>query len=178
MVISHILLDETTIRDRVRELGERIAADYAGRELTLVGVLKGAVIFLADLSRAISIPHTLEFIQASSYGDQTSSSGRVQLSNDGVGDLTGRHVLLVEDIYDTGRTMGRLLDALRAKNPASLEVCAFLVKDHPRVIETPIRYFGFPIPDIFVVGYGLDHAQKMRNLPHIAALIPRENPAV
>jgi len=164
--IEEILIPAERIRHRVAELAEQIGRDYQGRDLVLVGALKGAIMFLADLSRALPIPHRLEFLQAASYGNGQSSSGEVKVA-DVTGDLKGYDVLLVEDIYDTGLTIRTLLERLRAKHPASLEVCTFLVKNHPHNVPVPLKYTGFHVPDLFVVGYGLDYAQHYRNLPYV-----------
>ena len=167
-----VVLTEHEIQQRVLQLGAAISADYAGRDLVLVGVLKGAVIFLADLVRAIRIPLTFDFVGVSSYGAGTSSSGNVIVTKDVKMDLSGRDVLLVEDILDTGRTLRFLFDLLQAHSPASIAACCFLEKDLPRPTDSPpARYVGFRIPaEPFVVGYGLDHDERHRHLRHLAAL--------
>jgi hypoxanthine phosphoribosyltransferase len=165
-----ILLSREEIQRRVRELGAQITADYEGRDLVLVCLLKGAAFFLADLSRAIDLPVTVEFLRAASYGDRTSSSGEVRIEEiDGV-ELAGKDVILVEDIVDSGLTLARVLAWLRSRETRSTEVCSLLYKD--RGVEHPfsLRYIGFRIENRFVVGYGLDYGERYRNLPCIAAL--------
>lgn len=171
---QNILLNEKQIQSRVLEIGAEISRDYKGLDPVLIAVLKGAVVFLADLVRAISIPHTFDFVGASSYGSSTESSGEVILTHDASIDLGGRHIILIEDIYDTGRTLASLRDHLSVRHPASIEICAFIVKDRPRESEIPVKYAGFVLPDKFVVGYGLDYDEKYRNLRYIAALSPEE----
>jgi hypoxanthine phosphoribosyltransferase len=165
-----ILLSPEEIASRVATLGATISHDYAELDLVLLGVLRGAVPFLADLTRAIAIPHTFDMIGASSYGGATVSSGDVRITRDAASNLKGRHIIVVEDIYDTGNTLQVLLALLRLHQPASLEVCALLVKDRPREHNIPIKYTGFTIPNRFVVGYGLDHADRYRHLPYVAVL--------
>ena len=168
---ERILLSEERIRERVRELGEEIGRDYEGRDLVVLAVLRGAAIFAADLSRAIDTPHEIDFVGVSSYGSATESSGKVRLTTELPDDIGGRDVLIVEDIYDTGRTLAFLRETLKELEPASMEICALLVKDRPREAEVgPVRYWGFHIPDAFVVGYGLDHAQRHRHLPYVGVL--------
>lgn len=164
-----ILLTAEQIADRVRELGIQISRDYGQTEPVLVCLLKGSVVFLADLMRSLSIPHTIEFLRASSYGAGTVSSGHVHLSSLDV-DLAGREVLIVEDIVDTGRTLQYIRTYLLSKNPASLKVCALLDKPETRLFHTPVEYSGFSIPELFVVGYGLDWDEKYRHLPFIAVI--------
>lgn len=171
-VMEKVLLSEEEIQKRVGELAQEISRDYVGRELVLLGALKGAIMFLADLSRSITLHHSLDFVGASSYGDGTESSGEVKITKEAALDLKGKHVILVEDIYDTGLTMEALTQHIRSLQPASLEICVLLVKDHPRQFELPIRYAGFHIPDLFVVGYGLDYAQRLRNLRYVGVLRP------
>jgi hypoxanthine phosphoribosyltransferase len=168
--VSEVLIDEDRLRARVVELGEEISADYAGRDLLLIGVLKGAVFFLADLMRQISIPCEVDFMAVSSYGSATDSSGVVRILKDLDTPIEGRDVLIVEDIVDSGLTLQYLMRNLGARNPASLEVCALLTKPSRRKVELPIRFTGFEIPDRFAIGYGLDHAERYRNLPYVAAL--------
>jgi len=170
--IKEILIPEEKLQARVRELGEAISRDYRGLNPILVSVLKGAVYFIADLTRAISIPITLDFMAISSYsGGGTASSGVVRLLKDLDEQITERHVLLVEDIIDTGLTASYLLRLLRARNPESLRICTLLDKTSRRIVEDlPIVYRGFEIPDVFVVGYGLDYRQLYRNLPFIGIL--------
>ena len=159
----------------MRELGQALARDYAGTEPVLVGVLKGAVVFLADLIRATSIPFTLDFIGLSSYGEGTHSSGAVRITADLSVPIQNRHVLVVEDIIDSGRTSDYLMRNLQPRRPRSLKLCVLLDKAARREVEVPLDYVGFAIPDEFVVGYGLDYAGLYRNLPYIAALV--EEPA-
>ena len=155
---------------RVRALARRIADDYRGREIHLVGVLHGAFVFMADLARHLRQPVTCDFLRAASYGNGTASSGRVRFSLEPVQPVAGRHVLLVEDIVDTGLTLSAVLDRLRRRRPASLRVCTLLRKTARVKVPVPVDYVGFEIPDHFVVGYGLDHAARWRNLPYIGLL--------
>jgi hypoxanthine phosphoribosyltransferase len=168
--LGAVLLDAQTIQNRVRELGTQIQNDYAGKTPLLVGVLKGASIFHADLVRAINLQLSLDFIAVASYGDLTKSSGEVRILKDLDESLEGRDVLLVEDIVDTGLTLHYLLQNLRARNPRSLKIVALLSKPSRREIEVPVDYMGFEIPDEFVIGYGLDYAQRYRNLRDIRVL--------
>jgi hypoxanthine phosphoribosyltransferase len=168
--IGRTLVEEGELGTRVRELGEQISADYAGRELFLVGVLKGAVFFVADLMRQLEIPCAIDFMAVASYGSSTDSSGVVRILKDLDASIEGRDVLIVEDIVDSGLTLHYLLRTLRARNPASLEVCALLTKPERRKVELPIRYVGFEIPNEFAIGYGLDLGERYRNLPYVAAL--------
>ncbi|HIE38060.1 MAG TPA: hypoxanthine phosphoribosyltransferase [Anaerolineales bacterium] len=169
--VERSLLDEETIRRRVEELAAQISADYADREsLLLVGVLKGAFIFLADLARRLTIPHHVDFIALSSYNRGMVSTGAVRLIMDTRAPVTGRHILIVEDIVDTGHTLKYLMDTFHARQPASLRTCVLLSKPEQREIEVPIDYLGFEIPNVWVVGYGLDFADRYRTLPYIAVL--------
>ena len=168
--IGDILVQPDVLRRRVEELGAQITADYEGRDLLLVGVLKGAIFFLADVMRHIEVPCDLDFMAVSSYGSATDSSGVVRILKDLDAPLEGRDVLIVEDIVDSGLTLQYLLRNLGARNPASLEVCALLTKPDRRKVELDARYVGFEIPDRFVIGYGLDWDEKYRNLPYVAAL--------
>ena len=168
--IGETLLGAEELQARVRELGAQISADYAGRDLVLVGVLKGAVFFLSDLMRTIAVPCELDFMAVASYGSATESSGVVRILKDLDMAIEGRHVLIVEDIVDSGLTLQYLMRSLEARNPATLEVCVLLTKPSRRAVELPARYVGFEIPDRFAVGYGLDHAERYRNLPFVAAL--------
>ena len=170
--IDEILIAEDRIASRIEELAEAISADYADRELLLVGVLKGAAILMSDLARALSRPVTMEFMAVSSYGSSTSSSGIVRILKDLDRDISGQHVLVVEDIVDSGLTLSWLLRNLQARQPASLEVMALLRKPDAIKVEVPVRYLGFDIPNEFVVGYGLDYAERYRDLPNIARLRP------
>jgi hypoxanthine phosphoribosyltransferase len=168
--VGEILVQEDELAQRVRELGEEISRDYAGRDLFLVGVLKGAVFFLSDLMRHMDVPCEVDFMAVSSYGSSTDSSGIVRILKDLDAPIQGREVLIVEDIVDSGLTLSYLLRTLKAREPASLEVCALLTKPERRKVELPIRYVGFEIPNRFVIGYGLDHAERYRNLPFVAVL--------
>ena len=168
--VAEILVDEETLRARVLELGEEISNDYTGRDLLLVGVLKGAVFFMADLMRCLTVPCEVDFMAISSYGAASDSSGVVRILKDLDIPLDGRHVLVVEDIIDSGLTLSYLMRNLRAREPASLEVCALLTKPERREIDIPVRYVGFEIPNRFVVGYGLDFAERYRNLPYVGVL--------
>ena len=161
-----LLLSASEIRARVRELGTGITRDYAGRSPVLIGVLKGSLVFMADIARAIDLPVGVDFMSITSYGDG-SSSGVVRILKDLDESITGADVILIEDIIDTGLTLTYLLNTLRARNPRSLEVCGLLDRSARRIIEVPVRYKGFDIPDEFVIGYGLDHEGRYRNLPDI-----------
>jgi hypoxanthine phosphoribosyltransferase len=168
--IGDTLVSAEELQRRVAELGAQISEDYAGRDLFMVGVLKGAVLFLADLMRSITIPCEIDFMAVSSYGSQTDSSGVVRILKDLDTSIGGRHVLIVEDIIDSGLTLHYLMRSLNARNPASLEVCALLTKPERLRVDLSPRYVGFEIPNRFAVGYGLDHAQHYRNLEYVAAL--------
>jgi hypoxanthine phosphoribosyltransferase len=169
--LEEIVFSPEKIALRVAELGERISRDYEGRDLVMVAILKGGVIFHADLTRAITVPHVIDFMGASSYGAGTTSSGSVQITRDLGTDVHDRDVLLCEDIYDTGRTLRTIYNLIKLHEPRSLKVCALLVKDRPREDKpVPIDYAGFEIPDRFVVGYGLDYKELYRNLPMIGVL--------
>jgi hypoxanthine phosphoribosyltransferase len=168
--IGDVLVSAEQLQRRVRELGAEISRDYAGGTLLLVGVLKGAVFFLADLMRAIDIAVEVDFMAVASYGSATDSSGVVRILKDLDVAIEGRDVLIVEDIVDSGLTLQYLLRNLGARDPRTLGVCALLTKPARREVELPIRYVGFEIPDAFVVGYGLDHDERHRNLPFVAAL--------
>jgi hypoxanthine phosphoribosyltransferase len=168
--IGEVLVSSEDLERRVRELGAEISRDYEGRDLVMIGVLKGAVLFLGDLMRELTVPCEIDFMAVSSYGSATDSSGVVRILKDLDSSIDGRDVLLVEDIVDSGLTLHYLLKNLKARNPASLEVCALLTKPERRRIELPIRYVGFEIPNRFAIGYGLDHAQRYRNLRYVAVL--------
>ena len=168
--VGKILVQQDELAHRVRALGEEISADYAGRELFLVGVLKGAVFFLSDLMRHLEVPCEVDFMAVASYGSSTDSSGVVQILKDLDVPIAGRDVLIVEDIVNSDLTLNYLRRTLEAREPATLEVCALLTKPERRKVETPIRYTGFEIPNRFVIGYGLDHAERHRNLPYVAVL--------
>ena len=170
--VQRVLLTEDQVHTRVAELGARLTADYADRDPVLVSVLKGSIVFLADLIRTVELPLSLDLMEVSSYGAGTESSGLVRILKDLSGSIERRHVVVVEDIIDTGLTLNYLLGYLRGKNPASLAVCALLDKPARRLVEIPIDYRGFLIPDQFVVGYGLDYDERYRNLPYIGVLRP------
>ena len=171
--VAEILLEEAQIQAKVAELGRRISADYAGREVTLVSVLKGALPFMADLMRQLTIPVRIDLMEVSSYGGTaTESSGLVRIIKDLSSSIDGRDVLLVEDIIDTGLTLNYLVRYLRGKNPASLRICTLLDKPARRLVEIPVDYVGFTIPDQFVVGYGLDYNELYRNLRFVGVLRP------
>src|SRR5215212_4528015 len=170
--VKEVLIPSSEIQEKVREVGKIITQDYRGERLLLVGVLRGAVIVLGDLMRNIDLPCEIDFMDISSYGSGTSSSGVVRILKDLEEDITGRHVLIVEDIIDTGLTLSYLKRSLLARKPASLEVCALLTKPARRRVELDIKYLGFEVPDEFVVGYGLDYAGAYRNLSDIHALKP------
>jgi hypoxanthine phosphoribosyltransferase len=168
--VESVLIDERALLARVAQLGAEVSADYAGKDLLLVGVLKGAVFFIADLMRSISVPCEVDFMAISSYGSATDSSGVVRILKDLDVSIEDRNVLIVEDIVDSGLTLSYLMRTLRARRPASLEVCALLTKPARRRIEVPCRYVGFEIPPRFVIGYGLDFAERYRNLPYVGVL--------
>jgi hypoxanthine phosphoribosyltransferase len=169
-LIGEVLVGEEELQRRVAELAEEISRDYEGRPPLLVAILKGAVPFLADLMRNLSVPCELDFMAVSSYGSETDSSGVVRILKDLDIAIAGRDVLIVEDIIDSGLTLHYLLRNLKARDPASLEVCALLTKPERRRVDLPIRYVGFEIPNRFAIGYGLDHAERFRNLSYVAAL--------
>jgi hypoxanthine phosphoribosyltransferase len=168
--VGDILVQRDELEHRVRELAAEISRDYADRELLLIGVLKGAVFFLADLMRHLEVTCEVDFMAVSSYGASTDSSGVVRILKDLDAPIEGRDVLIVEDIVDSGLTLSYLFRMLRARGPASLEVCALLTKPERREIDLPIRYVGFEIPNRFAIGYGLDYAERYRNLPYVAVL--------
>jgi hypoxanthine phosphoribosyltransferase len=169
-LLGEVLVSAEDLQRRVRELGAAISRDYAERDLLLVCVLKGAVLFLGDLMRALEIPCQLDFMAVASYGSATDSSGVVRILKDLDAPIAGREVLIVEDIVDSGLTLQYLLRSLGARNPASLEVCALLTKPDRLKVALPTRYVGFEIPNRFAIGYGLDYAERYRNLPYVAAL--------
>lgn len=171
--VDYKLIDETRLQTRIQEMADQITADYEGEEdLLLICVLKGGYMFLADLSRALKRPHTLDFMGVSSYGSGTESSGAVQIIMDLKQPINGRNVLIVEDIIDSGRTLDYMRRTLLARNPASLRICSLLNKPSRREVDVAVEYIGFDIPDEFVVGYGLDFDELYRNLPFIAVLKP------
>jgi hypoxanthine phosphoribosyltransferase len=168
--IGEVLVATEDLERRIGELGAEISRDYEGRDLVMVGVLKGAVLFLADLMRELTVDCEVDFMAVSSYGSETDSSGVVRILKDLDASIAGRDVLIVEDIIDSGLTLHYLMRNLRAREPRSLEVCALLTKPERRRVDLPIRYVGFEIPNRFAIGYGLDHAQRYRNLGYVAAL--------
>jgi hypoxanthine phosphoribosyltransferase len=168
--IGKILVQQDELAHRVKELGAQISRDYAGRDLILIGVLKGAIFFLSDLMREIDIDCEVDFMAVASYGSSTDSSGVVRILKDLDASIEGREVLIVEDIVDSGLTLQYLLRTLKAREPASIEVCALLTKPARRKTDVVIRYEGFEIPNEFAIGYGLDHAERYRNLPYVAVL--------
>jgi hypoxanthine phosphoribosyltransferase len=170
--VKEVLIPSSDIQEKLTEIGERVTEDYKGKGLLLVGVLRGAVIVLGDLMRKIDLPCEIDFMDISSYGTGTSSSGVVRILKDLEEDITDRHVLVVEDIIDTGLTVSYLLRSLQARKPASLEIFALLSKPSRRRVELDVKYLGFEVPDEFVVGYGLDYAGAYRNLPDICVLKP------
>jgi len=164
---KNILISQEQIQQRIAEMGEEISRDYHGKKPVMVGVLRGSFVFLADLIRSISIPIEVDFISVASYGNAKTSSGVVRLVQDLSTNIQDRDVILVEDIVDTGLTLSYLIDNLKTREPKSLSLCSFLDKHEKRKVKVPLKYVGFKIPDKFVVGYGLDHAQHYRNLPYI-----------
>jgi hypoxanthine phosphoribosyltransferase len=172
--LGPVLVSEKEIAEQVARLGEQITNDYAGTAPLLIGVLKGAFVFMADLARAIALPVEVDFMAVSSYGTATKTSGVVRIVKDLDADLTDRHVIIVEDIVDSGLTLSYLRKGLLSRRPASLEVCALLVKTGQQRIDLELKYVGFEIPPDFVVGYGLDLAERYRNLPDVRLLVPRE----
>jgi hypoxanthine phosphoribosyltransferase len=168
--VGEVLIDRDALGSRIAELGDEISADYAGRDLLLVGVLKGAVFFMADLMRHLTVPCEIDFMAISSYGTETDSSGVVRILKDLDINIESRDVLIVEDIIDSGLTLSYLMRNLEARGPASLEVCALMTKPERREIDVDVRYVGFEIPNKFVIGYGLDFAERFRNLPYVAVL--------
>jgi hypoxanthine phosphoribosyltransferase len=170
--VKEVLITSQEIEDKVREIGARITEDYKGEKPLLIGILRGAVVIMSDLMRNIDLQCELDFMDISSYGTGTSSSGVVRILKDLEEDITDRHVLIVEDIIDTGLTLSYLMRSLHARKPASLEICALLSKPSRRRADLDVRYLGFEVPDEFVVGYGLDYAGAYRNLPDICVLKP------
>jgi len=168
--VGEVLVDEQALAGRIRELGEEISAHYAGLDLLLVGVLKGAVFFMADLMRHLTVPCEVDFMAISSYGASTDSSGVVRILKDLDINIEGRHVLVVEDIVDSGLTLSYLIRTLEARRPETLEVVALMTKPARREIDVPVRWTGFEIPNRFVIGYGLDFAERYRNLPYVCVL--------
>ncbi len=171
---SGFLISEEEIKKRVRSLAEEISRDYQGKRPLLVGILKGAFIFLADLIRELTVEVEVDFLAVSSYGKATETSGEVKILKDLSESIEGKDVIIVEDIVDTGLTLKYLFDLLRTRNPKSLKICVFLDKKERRVVEVPVHYIGFEVPDLFLVGYGLDFAEKYRQLKYIRELSPEE----
>ena len=170
--IEQVLYTEEQLHSRVREVGEQIAAYYAGREPMLISVLRGSYIFMADLTRAINLNVTVDFMAVSSYGAGTVSSGQVEIKKDLSDSIEGKDLIIVEDILDSGNTLYYLMDVLRARKPASIRICALMDKPDRRTKPITADYVGFTIPDAFIVGYGLDYAEKYRNLPYVGVLKP------
>lgn len=170
--VERILISTEKLRERIDEIGRQITEDYAGKEILMIGVLRGAVIFMADLARAIKVPVAIDFMAVSSYGMGTASSGVVRILKDLDESVEGKHVLVVEDIIDSGLTLNYLLDNIKSRKPASIRMCTLLNKPERRKVDVHIDYNGFTIPDDFVIGYGLDYAEKYRNLPFIGVLKP------
>ncbi len=170
--VGEILIGEPELQARIAELGVEISRDYSGRDLLLVGVLKGAVFFMADLMRELTVPCEIDFMAISSYGAGTDSSGVVRILKDLDINISDRHVLVVEDIIDSGLTLSYLMRSLRARKPATVEICALLTKPERREVDVPVAYVGFEIPNRFVIGYGLDFDERYRNLPYVAVLHP------
>lgn len=170
--IERVLFTEQELKDRVAEIAARIDRDYAGKEPMLISVLRGSFIFMADLARAITLPCTVDFMAVSSYGSGTTSSGQVKITKDLSESIEGRDIIVVEDILDSGNTLSYLFQLLQARHPASVRLCTLLDKPSRRTKEVELHYSGFTIPDYFVVGYGLDYAEKYRNLPYIGILKP------
>jgi hypoxanthine phosphoribosyltransferase len=170
--IEKVLITEEQIQDKLTELAKQISEDYRGKDLLLVGVLKGAFVFMSDLARHIDLPLEFDFMAVSSYGSATKSSGVVRILKDLDYEISGRHVLLVEDIIDSGLTISYLLRYLKARGPASLEICSLFWKRGEQAVPLDVKYPGFEIPPVFVVGYGLDYAERYRNLPYIGVLKP------
>ncbi|KAA9373948.1 hypoxanthine phosphoribosyltransferase [Microbispora cellulosiformans] len=170
--LSRVLISEQELQTKIKELAGQIDSDYAGTELLIVGVLKGAVMVMADLARALHVPVQMDWMAVSSYGAGTKSSGVVRVLKDLDTDIAGRHVLVVEDIIDSGLTLSWLLNNLRSRNPASVEICTLLRKPDAVKVELDVRYVGFDIPNEFVIGFGLDYAERYRNLPFIGTLAP------
>lgn len=168
--IKKVLIDEETLQSKIRELGEKITADYEGKELLVICILKGAVMFVTDLIKRIDLPLEIDFMAVSSYGNATKSSGVVRILKDLNEEINGKHILIVEDIIDSGLTLSYLIDNLKSRNPASVAVCTLLDKPDNRKTPIDISYTGFVVPDEFVVGYGLDYAEKYRNVPFIFIL--------
>ena len=168
--VGEVLITEEALQARITEIAAEVNRDYEGRELLVIGVLKGAIFFIADLVRQLHVPCEIDFMAVSSYGSQTHSSGVVRILKDLDIPIAGRHVLIVEDVIDSGLTLSYLLKNLASRDPASLEICTLLTKPRHQRLRIATRYVGFELPDVFVIGYGLDHGERFRNLPFIAAL--------
>ncbi|MCI8711741.1 MAG: hypoxanthine phosphoribosyltransferase [Ruminococcus sp.] len=165
-----VLKSEEEVDARIQALGEQISRDYAGKEIYMIGILRGSVFFMCELAKRIDVPVMLDFMCVSSYGDSTKSSGNVRISKDVDGDIVGKDVLIVEDIIDSGHTLSKLKKVLQERHPDSVRICTLLDKQERREVEVEVDYVGFSIPDEFVVGYGLDYAQKYRNLPYVGVV--------
>lgn len=170
--IQEVLFSQQQLEERVDQIAQEITRDYAGKEIVLISVLRGSFVFMADLCRLIDLPCTIDFMSVSSYGSGTSSTGQVQITKDLSGDISGKHILVVEDILDSGNTLSYLLKLLEQRKPASIRLCTLLDKPERRIKPVEVHYSGFTIPDAFVVGYGLDYAEHYRNLPYIGILKP------
>ena len=170
--IQEVLFSQQQLEERVDQIAQEITRDYAGKEIVLISVLRGSFVFMADLCRRIDLPCTIDFMSVSSYGSGTSSTGQVQITKDLSGDISGKHILVVEDILDSGNTLSYLLKLLEQRKPASIRLCTLLDKPERRVKPVEVHYSGFTIPDAFVVGYGLDYTEHYRNLPYIGILKP------
>ena len=168
--IQEVLLDEETLAKRIKEMGEQISKDYEGKEVIVIGILKGSVIFVADLVREVTVPVSFDFMAVSSYGNRTTTTGTVRILKDLDYDIEGKHVLIVEDIIDSGVTLSYLIEHLAGRKPASLKLCTLLNKPERRKVEVKVDYIGFTVPDAFLVGFGLDYAEKYLNLPFIGIL--------
>ncbi|NMA85183.1 MAG: hypoxanthine phosphoribosyltransferase [Epulopiscium sp.] len=168
------LISQEEIQSRVKEIGAQISKDYAGEEICLICVLKGGIMFMVDLAKEITIPVTMDFMAVSSYGNEQVSSGIVKIVKDLDDPIEGKHVLIVEDIIDSGRTLHYLINMLKERNPASIEICTLLDKPEQRLVDVPVAYVGFVIPDQFVLGYGLDYEQRYRNLPYVGVVKPEK----
>ena len=170
--IQEVLFSQQQLEERVDQIAQEITRDYAGKEIVLISVLRGSFVIIADLCPRIDLPCTIDFMSVSSYGSGTSSTGQVQITKDLSGDISGKHILVVEDILDSGNTLSYLLKLLEQRKPASIRLCTLLDKPERRVKPVEVHYSGFTIPDAFVVGYGLDYAEHYRNLPYIGILKP------
>ncbi len=170
--IQEVLIEDTAVQEKVKELAAKISQDYEGKDLLFVCILKGSFIFCSDLSRKMSIPVALDFMAVSSYRDSAVSSGAVMIIKDLDSNIAGKHVLIIEDIVDTGLTLKYLLENLKARQPLSVEVCTLLDKPERRKVDVDVKYNGFKVPDVFIVGYGLDYQERYRQLPDVCVLKP------